>query len=135
MNEHFKRSLKRFPPDFMIRLTLDEAAEIIRSRSQFATGSQKHRDLRFKPYVFTEHGAVILASVLNSQTAINASFQAVRAFVRLREMLASNKELAQKLEQLEKKYDAQFRSCFRRDPQTDGATFSVSPTDRFSLRR
>jgi hypothetical protein len=111
LNEQVRRNLKRFPPDFMIRLTLDEAAEIIRSRSQFAT-LKRGQNIKYAPYAFTEHGAVMLASVLNSPTAIDASIQVVRVFIRLREMLATHKELAQKLEQLEKKYDAQFRVVF-----------------------
>ena len=82
------------------------------NRSQFATASQKHRDPRFPPYAFTEHGAVMLANVLKSRTAVSASIQVVRAFVRLREILATHKDLAQKLEALEKKYDRQFKVVF-----------------------
>jgi hypothetical protein len=110
LNEQVKRNRKRFPEDFMFQLTAEEVGQL--NRSQFATGSQKQRDPRFRPYVFTEHGTVMLASVLNSQTAIDASIQVVRVFIRLREMLATHKELAQKLEQLEKMYDAQFRVVF-----------------------
>src|SRR5438105_12346557 len=106
-----KRNKKRFPADFMFQLTPKEVAEL--NRSQFATGSQKHRDPRFRPYAFTEHGAVMMASVLNSPIAIEASVQVVRAFVRLRELLATHKDLAHKLEALEKKYDAQFKVVFQ----------------------
>lgn len=74
---------------------------------------QKHRDPRFPPYAFTEHGAVMLANVLKSHTAISASIQVVRAFVRLREILATHKHLARKLEELEKKYDQKFKVVFQ----------------------
>jgi hypothetical protein len=82
------------------------------NRSQIATGSQKHRDPRFPPYAFTEHGAVMLASVLNSKVAVEASIQVVRAFIRIRTILAAHKELARKLEELERKYDARFKVVF-----------------------
>jgi len=74
------------------------------NRSQIATGSQKHRDPRFPPYAFTEHGAIMAATTLNSPTAIEMSLYVVRAFVRLRELLASNTVLARKLDELERKY-------------------------------
>jgi hypothetical protein len=83
------------------------------NRSQIATGPQKHRDPCFPPYAFTEHGAVIPANVLKSPTAIHASIQVVRAFVRLREILATHKQLARKLEELEKKYDQRFKVVFQ----------------------
>jgi hypothetical protein len=73
------------------------------NRSQFATSSQKHRDPRFLPYAFTEHGAIMAATVLNSKQAVKMSVFVVRAFVRLREALAIHKNLARKLEALEKK--------------------------------
>jgi len=71
LNEQVKRNRSRFPKDFMFRLTGPEVQQL--NRSQIATGSQKHRDPRFPPYAFTEHGAVMLASVLNSQVAVRAS--------------------------------------------------------------
>lgn len=111
LNEQVKRNIERFPERFMFRLTLEEAAEL--NRSQFATGSQKHRDPRFTPYAFTEHGAVMLASVLNSPAAIQASIQVVEAFVRLRSILAAHKELARKIEELEKKTAGQFTVVFK----------------------
>jgi hypothetical protein len=82
------------------------------NRSQIVTGSQKHRDPRFPPYAFTEHGALMLANVLNSERAAQTSVQVVRAFVRLRQLLSSNTELARKLEALENKYDRQFKAVF-----------------------
>jgi hypothetical protein len=110
LNQAVKRNASRFPVDFMFRLTTTEVVEL--NRSQIVTGSQKHRDPRFHPYAFTEHGALMLANVLNSESASNTSVQVVRAFVKLRQMLSSNAELARKLESLEKKYDAQFKVVF-----------------------
>jgi hypothetical protein len=110
LNQAVKRNAVRFPVDFMFRLTATEAEEL--NRSQIVTGSQKHRDPRFPPFAFTEHGALMLANVLNSERAALTSVQVVRAFVRLRQMLASNAELSRKLAALEKKYDAQFKVVF-----------------------
>ena len=73
------------------------------NRSQFATGSQRHHDPRFPPHAFTEHGAIQAANVLSSARAVEMGVHVVRAFVRLREMIAANKELALKLDELEKK--------------------------------
>ena len=102
-----KRSLKRFPPDFMFQLNGDEF-EIL--RSQIVTSSWGGR--RYFPYAFTEQGIAMLSSVLNSERAIAVNIEIMRAFVRLREMVASHKELAKKLQELEKKYDAQFKVVF-----------------------
>jgi phage regulator Rha-like protein len=110
LNQAVKRNADRFPEDFMFQLTADEVVKL--NRSQIVMGSQKHRDPRFPPYAFTEHGALMLANVLNSERATQTSVQIVRAFVRLRQMLASNAELACKLEALEKKYDRQFKVVF-----------------------
>ncbi len=101
LNQAVRRNAARFPEDFMFRL---EAAEVeALNRSQFVTGSQKHRDPRFPPCAFTEHGAIQAANVLNSARAAEMSVHVVRAFVRLREMVAANKELAKKLDELERK--------------------------------
>jgi len=101
LNEQVKRNAQRFPADFMFRLSAEETTEL--NRSQFATGSQKHRDPRFAPFAFTEHGAIMAATVLNSTRAVEVSIFVVRAFVQLRELLASHRDLAQKLEELEQK--------------------------------
>ena len=103
LNEQVKRNSSRFPPDFAFRLTPEEAEEL--NRSQNATGSQKHRDPRFSPYAFTEHGAIMAANVLNSRRAVEASVYVVRAFVRLRHELTLRKELAHKLGELEQRID------------------------------
>lgn len=104
LNEQVRRNLERFPEDFMFRLGREEWSAL---RSQFATlkiGRGQHR--KYLPYVFTEHGALMAANVLGSTRAIETSVFVVRAFVRLREVLATHKELAKKLEQLEKKTEA-----------------------------
>ena len=104
LNEQVKRNPARFPDDFMFRLTMAEAEEL--NRSHFATGSQKHRDPRLPPYVFTEHGALMAANQLNSPRAVEVSVYVVRAFVRLRETIAQNKDLGAKLADLERKIEA-----------------------------
>ena len=108
LNRAVKRNVSRFPDDFMFQLTAEEAANL---RCQFGTSSS-YGGRRYLPYAFTEHGALMLANVLNSERAAQTSVQVVRAFVRLRQMLASNAELARKLEALEKKYDRQFKVVF-----------------------
>ena len=110
LNQAVKRNLGRFPNDFMIRLTGDEVEQL--NRSQFVTASQKHRNPRFPPYAFTEHGILMLSSVLNSERAIQVNIEIMRTFARLRRMLASNERLSRRLDQLEKKYDCQFKIVF-----------------------
>jgi hypothetical protein len=105
LNEQVSRNSERFPEDFMFQLTAEEFTNL---KSQFATSSWGGR--RKLPYVFTEHGAIMAASVLNSPRAIEISVHVVRAFVRLRELVAGNKELAQKLNQLERKVGAHDRA-------------------------
>ena len=103
-NEQVKRNLERFPADFMFQLTEEEWAAL---RSQFATlksGRGQHR--KYLPYAFTEHGAIMAATILNSPRATEVSVYVVRAFVRLREVLASNKELAKRLDDLEQTTEA-----------------------------
>jgi hypothetical protein len=110
-NEQVRRNVQRFPPDFMFRLTPEEFADL---RSQIATSSARgHGGRRHSPYVFTEHGAIMAANILNSPRAVQTSIVVVRAFVRLREMLHSNADLARKLDALEMKYDAQFKVVFQ----------------------
>ena len=111
LNEQVKRNRQRFPDDFMFQLTRDEADSIRLSRSQFAT-LKRGQNIKYLPYAFTEHGAIMAANILNSERAVQASVAVVRAFVRLRQMIASNTELARKLAELEKKYDTQFKVVF-----------------------
>jgi phage regulator Rha-like protein len=102
-----RRNKDRFPADFMMQLTGEEA-EIL--RCQFGTSSWGGR--RYLPYAFTEQGVAMLSSVLQSKRAIQVNIEIMRAFVRLREILATHKDLARKLEELEQKYDKQFRVVF-----------------------
>jgi phage regulator Rha-like protein len=128
LNEQVKRNAARFPADFIFRLTPTETVAL--NRSQNATGSQRHREYsayveetrslrsqiatlktsrgqhrKYLPYAFTEHGAIMAATVLSSPRAIEMSVYVVRAFVQLREMLASNRELARRFAQLETRLD------------------------------
>jgi hypothetical protein len=110
LNEQVRRNIRRFPDDFRFRLTEDEFQLL---RSQFATLDKgRGRHSKYLPYVFTEHGVAMLSSVLHSDRAIQVNIDIMRAFARLRELLATHKELARKLDDLEKKYDAQFRVVF-----------------------
>ena len=108
LNEQVKRNKERFPVDFMFRLTAHETGTL--NRSHFATGSQKHRDPRFAPYAFTEHGTIMAAMVLNSPRATEVSVYVVRAFVELRETLGAHKELAKHLRDLEARMERKFSS-------------------------
>ncbi|MGE3511199.1 MAG: ORF6N domain-containing protein [Vicinamibacterales bacterium] len=104
LNEQVKRNQARFPDDFMFHLTLQEAQALLTSRSQVVT-LKRGANVKYAPYAFTEHGAVMLASVLDSPVAITASIQVVRAFVHLRALVAAHDELATKLDALEQKFD------------------------------
>lgn len=100
LNEQVRRNRARFPEDFMFRLTKEEAAGL---RSQNATSKGGRGGRRYPPSGFTEHGAIMLASVLNTTRAVNVSVYVVRAFVRLRQMVATNKEVTAKLAELERR--------------------------------
>ena len=106
-----KRNLDRFPDDFMFQLSPKEPAVL---RSQIVTSNEKsgRGGRRYPPYAFTEQGVAMLSSVLHSDRAVHVNIEIMRAFVRLRQMLASHANLARKLAALEKKYDAQFRVVF-----------------------
>jgi hypothetical protein len=103
-----KRNSERFPSDFMFQLTHQE---VTRSRSQFVT-LKRGQNVKYLPYAFTEQGVAMLSSVLRSKRAVQVNVDIMRAFVRLRQLLVSHADLAVKLEELEKKYDAQFRIVF-----------------------
>ena len=103
LNQAVKRNIERFPDDFVFRLSDRELGEL--NRSQTVTGSQRHRNPRFTPYAFTEHGSIMAATVLNSSQAVKVSIYVVRAFVQIREVLASNRELAQHFSELERRVD------------------------------
>ena len=104
-----KRNLERFPEDFMFQL---EAQEWEALRSQSVTSKEGRGGRRYAPYAFTEQGVAMLSSVLRSPRAIAVNVQIMRAFVRLRRLLGEHKELAARLDALEKKYDRQFKIVF-----------------------
>ncbi|MBI5142907.1 MAG: ORF6N domain-containing protein [Nitrospirae bacterium] len=127
LNQAVKRNARRFPDDFMFQLNEQEAAEVAAFRlqhasmafldggnlkSQIVTSSSGHGGRRTAPFAFTEQGVAMLSGILNSDRAIDVNIAIMRAFVRLRLMIASNKELAQKLAEMDKKYDSQFKVVF-----------------------
>ena len=110
LNEQVRRNISRFPDDFMFQLNADENASL---RSQFATlktGRGGHR--KYLPSVFTEQGVAMLSSVLNSERAVQVNITIMRAFVQMREFAASNRVLTRRLDDLENKYDSQFKAVF-----------------------
>lgn len=107
LNEQVKRNREKFPEDFMFQLTKEEFKNL---KSQIATSSWGGR--RYLPFVFTEHGAIMAANVLNSERAVEMSIRVVRTFIKLREVLATHKDLKRKVEEMEKKYDYQFQAVF-----------------------
>lgn len=109
LNRAVKRNLKRFPPDFMFQLSADEASRL---RYQIGTSQKSRGGRRYLPYVFTEQGVAMLSSALNSERAVLVNIEIMRAFVKLRQMLASNSELSRRLDELESKYDRQFKVVF-----------------------
>lgn len=116
LNEQVKRNSKRFPEDFMFVITEQEYACL---RSQFATSSLRCQNVtskrggrRYLPYVFTEQGIAMLSSVLNSERAIEVNITIMRAFVKMRRLLATQKGLLRKIGEMEKEYDYQFKVVF-----------------------
>ena len=108
LNEQIKRNRDRFPEDFMFQLTKEEKDEVVANCDHL-------KKLKYSPVLpnaFTEHGAIMIATILNSPVAVQASIHVVRAFVKLRQILASNKELSKRFNELEKKYDAQLKVVF-----------------------
>jgi len=108
LNQAVRRNKERVPRDFMFRLTKQEKNKVV-------TDCDHLRKLKFSPtfpYAFTEHGALMLASVLNSQVAIQVSIEVVRIFIRMREVVTAHKDLARRLDELERKYDGQFKVVF-----------------------
>lgn len=109
LNEQVKRNIRRFPADFMFQVTREEIDYLrlqnaaLNSRSQFAT-LKRGKNIKYLPYVFTEQGVAMLSSVLNSERAIQVNILIMRAFTKLREILLTHKDLAAKIEALEKKY-------------------------------
>ncbi len=108
INQAVKRNHDRFPDDFVFQLTSEEKNELVTNCDRF----ERLKHSSSLPFAFTEHGAVMAANLLNSPIAIQARIQVVRVFVRLREIISTHKELSRKFEELEKKYDYQFKIVF-----------------------
>jgi len=112
LNQAVKRNRQRFPEDFAFRLTAAED-----NRSQFVIGSQKHRDPRFRPWGFTEHGALMAANILRSRRAVQMSIYVIRAFVRLREQIGANQAILKRLAEIDKtllQHDTALRDIYQR---------------------
>lgn len=109
LKQAVKRNMARFPNDFMFVLSDREFQDW---RSQFVTSKADRKGLRYAPMAFNEHGILMLSSVLNSERAIRVNIEIMRAFVRLRQLIASNDDLARRLNELETKYDRQFKVVF-----------------------
>ena len=108
LNQAVKRNIKRFPEDFMFQLSWEEVeslrSQIVTLNNTKAETSKRGRHIKYLPYVFTEHGVAMLSSILNSERAIQVNILIMRAFTKLRDILLTHKELAVKIEALEKKY-------------------------------
>lgn len=104
-----RRNIERFPADFMFQLTSEESSFL---RCQIGTSNKGRGGRRYSPFAFTENGVAMLSSILNSPKAIQVNIQIMRTFTKLREMIASHKDLTKKLNELEKKYDGQFQIVF-----------------------
>ena len=120
LNEQVKRNRERFPEDFMFQLTAEEKNEVVANCDHLS-------NLKFSsalPYAFTEHGALMAASVLNSERAIETSIFVVRAFVNLRQMISAHKDLERRLDALEERYDDQFKVIF------DAIRALMEPTEK-----
>lgn len=114
LNEQVKRNLERFPEDFMFRLSQDEAGKVQASRSQFAT-LKRGQNIKYLPYAFTEHGALMAANVLNSPRAVEMSVYVIRAFVRMRREFSGNEVVAKRLAKIEEtllSHDSALRDLF-----------------------
>ena len=107
LNQAVRRNLERFPSDFVFRLTAEEAASVRQPLSIAGRGGRRHR-----PYAFTEHGVAMLSSVLRSPRAVRVNIEIMRAFVRLRRWMADSRELTARLDELESRYDSQFKVVF-----------------------
>jgi hypothetical protein len=115
LNQAVKRNRARFPTDFIFRITPAEAEAM--NRSQIVTGSRKHRDPRFPPYAFTEHGAIMVATILNSPRAVAMSVYVIRAFVKMREDIAANTAILKRLAEIDKTlllHDAALRDIYQK---------------------
>ena len=109
LNQAVRRNMRRFPEDFMFQLTKEEMESW---KSQIVISNREKMGLRRRPYAFTEQGVAMLSSVLNSDRAIQVNIQIMRTFTKLREMLMAHKDLKRKIEDMEKKYNYQFKIVF-----------------------
>jgi len=109
LNRAVKRNLERFPDDFMFQLTSEESDSL---RCQTGISNEQRGGRRYLPYAFTEQGVAMLSSVLRGERAVQVNIAIMRAFVRLRQLLSTNADLTRKLEEMEKKYDGQFKVVF-----------------------
>ena len=131
LNKAVKRNLARFPEDFMFQL---KEEEFIALKFQIGMSKQMGRGgRRYVPYAFTEQGVAMLSSVLRSKRAVQVNIEIMRTFARLRQMIASNKELARRLAELEKKYDRQFKVVF--DAIRELMTPPKTPVRRIGFHR
>jgi len=111
LNEQVKRNIKRFPLDFMFQLSAGEAKQLLNSRSQIATLKQG-QNIKYLPFAFTEQGVAMLSSILNSEKAIQVNIMIMRAFTQLNKYLLTHRNLREKIEAMESKYDRQFKIVF-----------------------
>jgi len=111
LKEQVRRNLARFPEDFMLQLTLEEAKEFVSSRSQIAI-LKRGQNIKHAPYAFTEHGAIMLATILNSAVAVQASVHVVRAFVRMRAVIMEYAKLARRVDVIERECNGRFKEVF-----------------------
>lgn len=136
LNQAVKRNHEKFPADFMFQLTRQETEHVRHSRSQPVI-LKRGRNIKYLPYAFTEHGAIMAANVLNSPRAVQMSVLVVRAFVRMRQVLATHKELATKLAELERKvvgHDGHIRSLFEAIRQLMNAPASPGRRIGFEMK-
>ena len=111
LNQAVKRNRKRFPPDFMFRLNKKEA-DFLRSQTVTLDGAGRGRYTKYRSYAFTEHGVAMLSSVLKSERAVQVNIQIMRVFSKIRHMLETHTKLKKKIEEMERRYDGQFRIVF-----------------------
>ncbi len=120
-----RRNAERFPEDFMFQLTPEET-EALRSQNVILEGQGRGQHSKYRPHALTQEGVAMLSSVLRSKRAIQANIAIMRTFLRLRELMASHRDLAQKIDALERRYDAQFKVVF----QSIRELINAKPKDR-----
>ena len=129
LKRQVRRNIERFPEDFMFEVTIGEYKSV---RSQFGT-LKKGEHSKYLPYAFTEHGILMLSSVLNSKRAIAVNIQIMRTFTKLNKMALSYKDLKEKIEKMEGKYDKQFHIVFQALKQMLEPPKPVTPKRRIGF--